>query len=156
MIPACFNAINFVVASEARIRERVVVAKSAIFAMRMFRTLLFFTFSANALANTIFASFWKVNFAGQMSETFVRDALVLDAQLVWFAVGFTNALDGFTDSSAASFWAGALVTVIVLSLALFFKILLSKLILPFLMLQNHCNLTSVNLLDFFRLSISII
>ena len=48
----------------------------------MFRALLFFAFSTNALANAIFASFGKVHFAGEMAETLVRDALVLDTKLV--------------------------------------------------------------------------
>lgn len=50
-----------------------------------------------------------------MAETLVRDALVLDAKLVWLAVGFANASDGFANCGAAAFWAVALVAVIMLS-----------------------------------------
>ena len=65
VISARFYAIDvLVVTSETRIAERVVVAETAVAAMSMFRALLFFAFSANALANAILASFWKVFFAG--------------------------------------------------------------------------------------------
>jgi hypothetical protein len=77
----------------------------------MFRALLFFAFSANALANAILASFGKVDFAGEMAETLVRDALVLDAKLVQFAVGLANAADRFANCGAAAFWTVALVAV---------------------------------------------
>lgn len=63
VISASFNSINFVVASEAWVLEWIVVAQAAIVAVSVFRAFLFFTFSANALANTILASFWKVDFA---------------------------------------------------------------------------------------------
>ena len=63
VISASFNSINFVVASETWVLEWIIVAQAAIIAVRVFRAFLFFTFSANALANTILASFWKVDFA---------------------------------------------------------------------------------------------
>lgn len=65
VISASFYAIDvFVVTSETRIAERVVVAETAVAAVSMLRAFLFFAFSANALANAIFASFGKVFFAG--------------------------------------------------------------------------------------------
>jgi len=50
-----------------------------------------------------------------MAETLVRDALVLDAKLVQFAVGLANASDGFANCSAAALWTIALVAVRMLS-----------------------------------------
>ena len=56
-----------------------------------------------------------------MAETLVRDALVLDAKLVRFAVRFANASNGFANCSAAALWTVALVAVRVLNRALCFE-----------------------------------
>ena len=114
-VPASFHAIDFVVTRESRVVERVVVTQTAVAAVRMFRTLLFVAFSANTLANAIFASFGKVDFAGEMAETLVRDALVLDAKLVQFAVGLANTSDGLANCGAAAFWTVALVAMAMLN-----------------------------------------
>ena len=49
-----------------------------------------------------------------MAETLVRNALVLDAKLVRFAVGLANATDGYANCGAAALWTVALVTMAML------------------------------------------